>query len=390
LTVINGVTIAIEQVKNDFARLGEGINIVKEKGIFALGEAFKTLSTKSKESADKQKTDIDQIKNSWESTTEQIKELWTSANESILTTSAETNAQLIEGSTSLSDHIKTTEEELLQLRQFLREEENMQIEAILAEREALIKKFASQEEAITKASSAKVRAIKAAEAAKTLEQITSFTQQGFDVAGQFIENSIIREQQASDKKLQTLEKQFKDGLISETEYEQQKEQLEKDARRKSAEAQRKAAIAEKTAALFSIAANTAIGVAKAVAALPYTGGLPISAIVTALGIAQAAAVASKPLPQVPSFQTGVTNFSGGLARINETGGELINLPGGANVLTNSASKDLLFNQPNQSNVSNVTNETTNNTTNNFNIDSVRDINDLRNELLRIEGSEAFI
>jgi hypothetical protein len=284
---------------------------------------------------------------------------------------------------------KASQEQLLQLRQFLGEQENQEIERILEERDALIRLFADREEEIARSSSAKIRAIKVKEAEAAINIINDLTQQAFDVAGQFIENEIIREEQRADKKLEILQKQFDDGIISQEEFESEKGNIEKDSRKKAAELQRKAAITEKAATLFGIAANTALGVTRALGTLPVPANFIVSGIIGALGAAQAAAVIAKPLPRIPSFQTGVTNFSGGTARINETGGEMVQLPGGSNVLTNSATKDLLFNQPNQSNVSRITNETTNNTTNNFNIDGVRDINDLRNELLRVEGSEAF-
>lgn len=59
----------------------------------------------------------------------------------------------------------------------------------------------------------------------------------------------------------------------------------------------KQAQAERTAALIQIAIDTALGIVKAVAASPLTGGMPFAAIVAGIGAAQAAFVASQPLPQ---------------------------------------------------------------------------------------------
>ena len=107
-------------------------------------------------------------------------------------------------------------------------------------------------------------------------------------------------------------------------------------------------------------------------------------------MAQGIAVATQPLPEIPSFAGGVTDFSGGLANINEQGGEMVNLPSGANVMTNAATKDLLFNGGGRSQVSNST--TTSNSDNSnrtFNFFGIRDISAARNQLLRTEGQGAF-
>lgn len=55
--------------------------------------------------------------------------------------------------------------------------------------------------------------------------------------------------------------------------------------------------AQRTATLLQIAIDTAAGIVKAVAASPVTFGMPFSAYVAAIGAAQAALVASQPLPQ---------------------------------------------------------------------------------------------
>ncbi len=46
-------------------------------------------------------------------------------------------------------------------------------------------------------------------------------------------------------------------------------------------------------------------------------------------------------PAIPSFATGVQAFRGGLARINERGGELVSLPGGSTVIPHDLSKRML-------------------------------------------------
>ena len=47
------------------------------------------------------------------------------------------------------------------------------------------------------------------------------------------------------------------------------------------------------------------------------------------------------IPQIPKFATGTNYFSGGLAQINERGGEIVNLPNGSQVIPHEKSKSML-------------------------------------------------
>lgn len=91
-------------------------------------------------------------------------------------------------------------------------------------------------------------------------------------------------------------------------YLEAKEKIEKQHAREMAIAERKKAVLEKTAALFSIAADTAAGIMKAVKAFWFSGGMPWSAIIAGLGVAQAGAVLAQPLPEVPAFAKGVNEL----------------------------------------------------------------------------------
>lgn len=85
-------------------------------------------------------------------------------------------------------------------------------------------------------------------------------------------------------------------LNNEKASEEQKIQAQQEYDRKEKEIRIKKARAEKASVLFQIAIDTAAGIIKAVAASPLTGGLPFTAIVAAIGAAQAAFVLSQPLP----------------------------------------------------------------------------------------------
>lgn len=99
------------------------------------------------------------------------------------------------------------------------------------------------------------------------------------------------------------------------------EAIEKEAEKKRNEVRKRQAKADRREALFQIAIQTAQGIARAVAQSPLTGGLPFSAIVAALGAAQAAVVASRPLPE---FYKGTDDSPEGLAVVGDRyGRELI-------------------------------------------------------------------
>jgi TP901 family phage tail tape measure protein len=91
--------------------------------------------------------------------------------------------------------------------------------------------------------------------------------------------------------------------------------IEEEAQRKRNEIKVKQAKADKTEALFQIALNTAVGITRAF------GNPLLIALVSALGVAQAAVVASRPLPQ---FYKGTDDSPEGLAVVGDRyGRELI-------------------------------------------------------------------
>lgn len=87
-------------------------------------------------------------------------------------------------------------------------------------------------------------------------------------------------------------------ITDETEKTAALEALEKKLAYEKAVIQRKQAVADKAAALFDIAINTAVGVSKT------WPNLILAAIIGGLGLAEAATVAAKPLPEIPSFAGG--------------------------------------------------------------------------------------
>lgn len=98
--------------------------------------------------------------------------------------------------------------------------------------------------------------------------------------------------QGYEKEKAANQKKFDDGLITEEAFLRNQEKID----RKMAEQKTKAARAEKAAAIASSIINTAIGVSKAIAASPFTGGLPGSAIALASGAVQTGIISSQPIP----------------------------------------------------------------------------------------------
>jgi tape measure domain-containing protein len=298
--------------------------------------------------------------------------------------------EVVEAEQAATAEIIASNKDRIDLLNFLGDERAAKLLELETQRNELLKKFADQRVEIEEATEAKKRAIMAESAMNTLQQINTLQGQIQGITQSFFDNEITRSQQKADKDTEILKKQKEDGLITEEQFNAKKEKIEKDAAKEEAKIRKKAAIAAKIGGLFDVALNTAVGIAKSVATSPLTGGLPWSAIIAGIGVAQAAAIAAKPLPEVPGFAGGVQNFAGGVARINEQGGELINLPGGSNVLTNAATKDLLFNGGGQSKVSNINTTTNNdNSQRNYTFNGIRDIGMARNKLLRSEGKGAF-
>jgi hypothetical protein len=114
---------------------------------------------------------------------------------------------------------------------------------------------------------------------------------------------------------------------------QDKVETEKKADKEIRKIQRQQAILDKANAIFQIALSTAIALADA-KNLATFGAL--SPIIIALGAAQIAAVAAAP---IPGFEKGTKGKKGsGIARVGESGEELMYLPHGAKVVPNKETR----------------------------------------------------
>lgn len=137
-------------------------------------------------------------------------------------------------------------------------------------------------------------------------------------------------------------------LADETATEETKKQAKLEADRKEKEIRLKQAKAERNNVLIQIGIDTAAAVAKVLAQTGVVAPFVIPGII-ALGAAQAAFVASQPLPK---FKDGVRNFDGGPAIINDQKGgsfkELVETPDGKFFMSNK--RNVVANLPKGSNV----------------------------------------
>lgn len=163
------------------------------------------------------------------------------------------------------------------------------------------------EEVLRQEESLKQKRLKIAEeVAQGLSRITTFI---FDNQQIQRENELNKIQEWEDEQVR---------LAGDNENAKLRIQEQADAQR--AEIKKKQARANKAEALFQIAIDTAAAIVKSVLESPLTFGMPFAAVAAAVGAAQAAVVASRPLPQ---FAKGTNDSPEGFAEVGERGRELI-------------------------------------------------------------------
>lgn len=139
-----------------------------------------------------------------------------------------------------------------------------------------------------------------------------------------IENMTTQLEAWHDKELDALEKRKEQGLINDQQYQQGRDNIEKQYEAKRKAARIREAQIKKQEALWEIAINTAVAAAK-VAANPIQ-----LALVLATGAAQAALVAAQPIPK---YAKGRKGGQAEFAVVGEAGQEAIRLTSGETFLT---------------------------------------------------------
>lgn len=154
-------------------------------------------------------------------------------------------------------------------------------------------------------------------AGELFSQFNNIANASLDRRKQKVESNFNEEKQA-------LADKHAYGVINEAEYNAELMRLENDKEREIAKLERKKAIREKAMRVFSVVTDTAMGIVKAVAASPLTGGLPWSAIVASMGALNLATILAEPLPKARRgmLVSGASHAGGGV-RIEAEGGEAI-------------------------------------------------------------------
>ena len=133
-------------------------------------------------------------------------------------------------------------------------------------------------------------------------------------------------QEKYDRESEMLQEQLDRGLISQEVYEKKQKALDQDLEKEQKKIAREQAIREKAMSIFQIILDTSLGIMKAVAASPLTGGMPFSAIVGALGAVQLATVIAQPLPKAARGRKikGKSHAQGGELVVAEDGEIIMN------------------------------------------------------------------
>lgn len=161
----------------------------------------------------------------------------------------------------------------------------------------------------------------------------------------FADARVNKAQAEYDKREKLLEEQLEQGLISQEEHDKAIIDLENSTGQELDEAKKKQFEAQKRSDISSVWIDAASSIMGWWAEAPKLGPIagPIFAgtmtgLTTAAAVGQTAAINSR--QYVPAFEQGGRMSSSGLAQINESGGELVRLPGGATVVPNDISRDI--------------------------------------------------
>ncbi len=156
---------------------------------------------------------------------------------------------------------------------------------------------------------------------KTLKESGVATALAISEAFQEAFNTIAKSSQANfDAEYSRLEQQKSISLQFAGESTAAKENIEREYEIRKKEIQKREAESQKRLAIFNIAVNTAQAIVASLAKTPPPAGLPLAALMGAIGAAQIAMVNSQ---QIPQFWKGTDNAPEGLAWTQEKGAEVI-------------------------------------------------------------------
>lgn len=164
----------------------------------------------------------------------------------------------------------------------------------------------------------------ASAAADIVNQLSDFATQR---QKENIQAELDERNQALESEREALDAKLQAGYISEEDYNKKVKELDEERSKAQAEANYKSQLADWKNSMLEAAISTALGIAKAVAQSPFTGGLPGSAIAAALGAVQMGIIGANK-PKAPKFATGglITGPS------HKQGGVLLEAEGGEAII----------------------------------------------------------
>jgi TP901 family phage tail tape measure protein len=185
----------------------------------------------------------------------------------------------------------------------------------------------------------------------TYDSITNVVNTAFssitDIARMSNENMLTDLELTRQQDLASLEANIEAKNLTEEEATAERAQIEADFRAEKNALEEKAFNAEKATRIAGVWIDTAAGIVSAwreAAKIPPPGSFIYGGIMSGLlggtAVAQTAIIAGQ--QYVPSFQGG-GQIRGGMARINERGGEIVNLPDGSVVVPNDISQQIAAN-----------------------------------------------
>lgn len=232
-----------------------------------------------------------------------LKNLWT--NVDTFTNNIQNKAVLAFGRTE--EEQKEIEQEMAKLLEGIvgeSEEEKLQIK--LKALQDYLDKHKLVEDEITKITQAQENIRKQIVMARFNSYIMAASQveSGLqEIYSRAFENQAQAAENAQTRELNALEEKYNKGLITEEDYNSQKDAINKKYEIEAAKRKRKQAEYDKAASMAQAIINTAEAVAKALTAGPVLGPI-LAGMIGALGAAQVALIAAQPLPEIPTYSEG--------------------------------------------------------------------------------------
>ena len=159
--------------------------------------------------------------------------------------------------------------------------------------------------------------------AQITDELNNLFNEMYDARISKIEEEADAVEEANQRELESLERMYEQGAISQEEYEARKrlqeeltEQKQEELEKKKAQLQIKQAKMQKAMDLTQAIINTALSITSALSTQPFVVGLIMAGVASALGAVQIATIAAQP---IPTYAKGTDYHKGGMAIVGDAG-----------------------------------------------------------------------